>query len=92
MIEKGTSSKACKMNMHEHSLGAHIKLVERNLSGTKTEGPTGGNQQSGTEPQSAERNMYEKWQAGPVRRQPIGTGQQPADGSPPVAGTLRETS
>ena len=33
--------------MQEHSLDAHIKVVERRRAGTKTDGPTGGNQQSG---------------------------------------------
>ena len=37
MNEKWHSGKSCKRNMCEHNLYEYIKLVERNLPGTKTE-------------------------------------------------------
>ena len=90
MYEQVSSRNACKRNLHEHSLAAHIKPVQRNMSATKSEGPTGGNQPSWTYPQAAESNSYGRWQAGLTGSHTVGIDLQPADGSRPVAGTRPE--
>jgi len=58
--------------MQEHSLDAHIKVVKRSRSGSKTDGPTGGNQPSGTKPQAAERQT-------PLGNMVSGSARKPVD-------------